>query len=257
MTDDVHAPALPPRWRALLLPSLARGAAAGAALGLALLPVALLLEAKRNAAFRVAPCVATVVFGLAVGLVGGAPAAALEARARGRTAHPLVVALVCGGLVSLAAVLGIAQVVYLTGVVFGGVEGGMHRLGDLVSAALHQAPMAIGLSGGLLLALATPHAVVTAVRLLGHGPLRQVIATLAAHAVLAFGLAILLGVVAVAASAGGKIDVKTAHPLLAGLLLFVGGAVIGLGLPGIPLALLLPPALALADRVPVRPAEEP
>lgn len=249
--DELSGPGLPPAWRALLVPSLLHGAGAGVALGLALLPIAIVLEATRGGPFRVAACVATVVVGLLVGLLGASPAAALEARARGRSTHPLLVSALCGGLVSLAGVVLFAQAAYLRGVVFGGIEGGMHRLADMVSAIAANAGVAVGSIAGVLLALATPFALVTAGRLSGRSVRAQAFLTVAAHLVLVIGLVVLLGILgAILGGAGGKkIDLRYVHPVAAGAVMLVGLSLAGLLVPGLPLAFFLPPALRLADRL--------
>lgn len=249
--DELPGPSLPAAWRALLVPSLARGATQGVIVGLTLLPVAVLLEAKRaagGAPWRLGPLVGAVVFGLLVGLVGGAPAAALEALGRSHPERRLLTAVACGAAVGLASLGLLLQAIYLGGSLHGGFDAGIDKLARVVSAIRTNPAMALGVTGGALLALSLPVTHVVALRLAGRGAGAQVGLGLALA--LGEGMALLAVMGCGAAAMGGKFDeIVLRAPVRATVLAAMVTAGMGLLAAGGPLALLLPFALRAADRI--------
>jgi hypothetical protein len=197
-------------------------------------------------------------FGAVAGGLGGGPGTVIERRGRGPGGRRLVAASLCGALVPLAGLLVVKPLVSLAGVLRVGPEGGFDGLDRLLEGLLREPGTAIAFVGGGFVGLAQPVSQVVGMRLAGWRAGSQVFVGVAVLAVVAVGLGLVAVLGVVVAGVGGPAapriaDLVTAHPLVGGGLLGAIVAAMTLVLAGLPLALLLPPALALADRAGRRP----
>lgn len=252
--DELPSFALPLSWRAILWRALVRGAACGLLLAVALVPVGVFLE-LRNATVRPWTIVAFALFAGVVGLVGTAPAAAVELWARARPGRTTLAALASGALVSSAVLLVMAQALYLSGALRGGPEVGMDRVSRMFSAAASHPNKVVGGTLGFLLALGLPFGLTVALRLRGF----RLIAQAALGGVVSGGAAVALVVGAgiVTAIAQGDFERAVAVPVVGALVALGGFAGFGLFFVGAPLATLIPFVLALADAIGERVAPTP
>lgn len=243
------------RWRPWLGPALARGAAWGAALTACVVtPIALsLITSGRTRAKDLAALVLVALVCLVAGLIGGAPTALLEARARGRgDAARLAHAALCGAVAALGWVVVIAQVVYLVGALRGGMERGLAELGSVLgSVAGGGRTPGLGIVAGALLGVAVPFALAVRLRL---GARRVGAQVARGCASIGCGGLVLVVVGALAAVllngpgpdgfdralARGGASAVAAHALLTAIVFAVVGA---------PLSILTPLALALGERL--------
>lgn len=241
--DEPVAP-LPSRWRAHGRAALARAVASGAAMGVAAIPVAFFIDQWL-----------VVLAGAVVGALGGAPGAAVEARAgTGRRGRALA-AVACGLLLPLAGLLLSAQLVYVLGVMGGGIEHGLGRLADVVAETRREPGAMIATFAGPSLGLALPLAHVVALRL--KEPDLSVAGQAGAAAIVVFvemgalglGGSIVMLMASKGLEQGRAIDVAlSARPLVMGLATSCVLAAATLLFVGLAMTALLPGALALADR---------
>ncbi len=253
------------RWRPWVGPALARGAAWGAALTACVVtPIALGLVSSgggRMAAKDIGALALVALVCLAAGLVGGAPTALLEARARGRgDAARLAHAALCGAVAALGWVVVVAQVVYLVGVLRGGMERGLAELGSVLGrvGGGGRTP-GLGIVAGALLGVAVPFGLAVRLRLAARRVGAQVARGCASIGCGALAL-IVVGAVTVVlvngsepdgvdrALARGGAGAVVAHALVTAIVFAVVGA---------PLSILTPLALALGARwAPLPPSNE-
>lgn len=241
--DEPTASPPPSRWHAHGRPALARAISSGLAMSLAALPAALL-----------AGELLLTVFAFAVGALGGAPGAALEARAResGRVTRA---AIVCGLLLPIVGLLLSVQVVYVLGVLGGGVEHGLSRLDALIADLRREPAAMLACIVGVSLGLTLPLAHVVGLRL--KEPNLSILGQAGATGIVVFVELMTIGFVgsAITLMAGRGLQSDQAiqaafsvRPIF--MALGTGGLLTAVTLlfMGLPMAALFPPALALADR---------
>lgn len=249
------------RVRPWLGPALVRGALWGAAVALCLVVPAVAVGGVKPTPRAIGGLVLSALLCVAAGVLGGAPSAPLEGRARGRSERAkLVHAALSGVAAALGWVFVVAQVVYVAGVAQGGMDRGLSELGRLLGGVIGSGTTpGPAVVVGALLAVAAPFGVAVLLRLRDR-PLRaQVGGGCATTGCGGLALTILCALLAAVTAGPGPdpFEQGLAAGGLAAVLPLTGVAALVVALLGAPLSVVAPLALAIADRIrPLPPVSE-